>query len=297
MTVFNKAEFVSAAIESVLNQTHTNFELIIVDDNSTDNSFEIARLFANQDTRIKLTRNNENLGDYPNRNKAIRLSKREYLKFLDADDEMQPNALETLAKAIVQFANEEPGYYFTVHEPHISTDFRNTYLTSRELFRREYISHRRTFAAAPNSCLYRRSILTEIGEFLPDAQTGDFEMAHRIASSHGAVLIEAATPLSQWREHPNQQSQLARSDLSIGCSYTRIALIFLEKQSRFFEESEITQARQRLMHAEAQSIRSSLGRFRWWQLLKILTNKNFGLLQLLSLLNKPFPLESQQSLR
>jgi glycosyltransferase involved in cell wall biosynthesis len=88
MTVYNREKYIAEAIESVLNSTYRNFELIIVDDLSTDNSLLIAKSYEEKDRRISVYKNEKNLQDYPNRNKAASSAKGKYLKFLDSDDKI-----------------------------------------------------------------------------------------------------------------------------------------------------------------------------------------------------------------
>ena len=83
MPLYNKADFVAEAIESVLNQTYPNIEIIIVDDGSTDNGFEIAKRY--ESTKIFLFKQ-ENKGVSSARNTAFRHSKGDFIQFLDADD-------------------------------------------------------------------------------------------------------------------------------------------------------------------------------------------------------------------
>lgn len=68
MTSYNREKYVAEAIESVIAQTFTEWELIIVDDQSKDATVSIAKDYAKKDSRIKVYINNHNLGDYPNRN-------------------------------------------------------------------------------------------------------------------------------------------------------------------------------------------------------------------------------------
>ena len=70
MTSYNRQDYIAAAIESVLASSLENFELIIVDDRSSDDTLSIARKYEQRDARIKVYLNEKNLGDYPNRNKA-----------------------------------------------------------------------------------------------------------------------------------------------------------------------------------------------------------------------------------
>ncbi len=74
ITVFNRECYLAAAVDSVLAQTMQDFEIVIVDDCSTDGSVDIARAYAARDPRIRFFRNDRNLGDYPNRNKAAGLA-------------------------------------------------------------------------------------------------------------------------------------------------------------------------------------------------------------------------------
>ncbi len=84
MPVFNAGEYLPAAIESILQQTHTNFELILVNDASTDNSANIVTSY--RDPRVITIRNERNLGPAQSRNKAIEIARGAYIALMDADD-------------------------------------------------------------------------------------------------------------------------------------------------------------------------------------------------------------------
>ncbi len=96
MTTYNREKYVEAAIQSVLNSTFTDFELIVTDDGSTDSTVRIVEKMAQHDTRIKLHINPTNLGDYPNRNQAASHATGKYLKYVDADDLIYPWGLQIL---------------------------------------------------------------------------------------------------------------------------------------------------------------------------------------------------------
>ena len=92
MPAFNASNFVSQAINSVLNQTFFDFELIIIDDASTDNTWNL--ISAYDDTRIRKYRNTHNQGISSTRNALIELAKGQYIAWLDADDLSAVNRLE-----------------------------------------------------------------------------------------------------------------------------------------------------------------------------------------------------------
>jgi glycosyltransferase involved in cell wall biosynthesis len=89
---YNRAHLIGRAIQSVLNQTYRDFELIIVDDGSTDNTEEVVGSF--KDSRIKYIHHKENKGGTAARNTGINDANGEYIAFLDSDDEWLPEKLE-----------------------------------------------------------------------------------------------------------------------------------------------------------------------------------------------------------
>lgn len=91
----NSEKFIKKTIESVLSQTYENWEMIIVDDVSSDKSYEIAKEYANKDKRINAIRLKQNSGPAVARNKAIEMAKGRYIAFLDSDDLWLYNKLET----------------------------------------------------------------------------------------------------------------------------------------------------------------------------------------------------------
>ena len=104
MPVYNRERYLEQAISSVLNQSYSNFELIIVDDGSTDNSLNIAGEFAKQDKRVTVIALKENQGVSVARNEGLRRAKGEFITGMDSDDIMLPNAV----KARVEFLNSHP---------------------------------------------------------------------------------------------------------------------------------------------------------------------------------------------
>ncbi len=91
---YNCKNFIAQTIKSVLSQTYTNWEMLIVDDCSTDGSYEVALEYVSSDKRIKVIRNEKNSGAVVSRNKAIEISNGEFIAFLDSDDLWEPEKLE-----------------------------------------------------------------------------------------------------------------------------------------------------------------------------------------------------------
>ncbi len=91
---FNAAEFLPLTIESVLSQTFTDYEMIIVDDCSSDNTFEIANEYAKKNPQIRVIRQGKNGGVAAARNTALKAAKGDFIAFLDSDDLWMPDKLE-----------------------------------------------------------------------------------------------------------------------------------------------------------------------------------------------------------
>ena len=101
---YNRAKTLGRAIESILKQTYTDYEIIIVDDASTDNTREVVEQI--EDERIRYIRLEQNQGAGHARNEGIRMSRYDYIAFLDSDDEWMPAKLELQMKKMTEAAED-----------------------------------------------------------------------------------------------------------------------------------------------------------------------------------------------
>ena len=102
--VYNREKYVGEAIESILAQTYSDFEILLVDDGSTDQSVDLIRSYT--DPRIRLASNEENLGIPKTRNKGVELARGQYMAMLDSDDRAYPDRLQKQ----VAFLDSHPEY-------------------------------------------------------------------------------------------------------------------------------------------------------------------------------------------
>jgi len=100
---FDKKEFIKETINSILNQTYQNFEIIIIDDELSDNSKEILDKVKNLDPRIIILKNLKNMGAGYSRNEGIKIAKGEFLAFCDCDDLWDQNKLNKQLKFMKSF--------------------------------------------------------------------------------------------------------------------------------------------------------------------------------------------------
>ena len=198
-TCYNREAYLAATIESVLAQSFSDYEYIIVDDCSADSTYEIAKRFEKQDSRIKVYKNETNLGDYPNRNKAASLARGKYLKYIDSDDVLYPHALEVC----VHYMDQHPNVGLGLTKRHSQEKPLPELLQPKESFQKHFLEQG-LFGNAPGSVVIRRETFDNLGAFSGKRLIGDFEMWLKIAS-HSPVLLLPG--FIHWdRKHADQQS-------------------------------------------------------------------------------------------
>jgi glycosyltransferase involved in cell wall biosynthesis len=119
MPVFNAEKYLAEAIRNVVDQTFRDFELLIIDDGSTDTSLEIIKSF--KDSRIKCVMNTQNKGNYYSRNRGWQIAKGKYIIVMDSDDVCELNRLE------VQFVFMEETFCWIGRDLHPVFRFKANY--------------------------------------------------------------------------------------------------------------------------------------------------------------------------
>lgn len=198
MTSFNREKYIGFAIESILSSTYKDFELIIVDDASTDSTVAKAREYAEKDNRIKLYINERNLGDYPNRNKAASLARGKYLKYVDSDDYIYPNGLEILIHSMEQFPDAGYGLCSLIPDKGRPFPFM---LSPREAYEYHFFGPG-LFHKGPLTSIFLRAAFEAIGGFKPGRMIGDTDLWHRIGLHYPTVLMQDGIV---WQRRHTQQ--------------------------------------------------------------------------------------------
>lgn len=143
--VFNSSRFIGESIESVQAQTHADWELICVDDCSSDDSVEIIQAYAAKDYRIRLIRLGQNSGAAIARNAGIDAAKGRYIAFLDSDDLWLPHKLE---KQLEFMRHNQAVFSFTAYD---RVDLHNGLLSRVEVPRR--VTYERLLKSCHIGCL------------------------------------------------------------------------------------------------------------------------------------------------
>jgi len=205
---FNYEKYISEAIDSVLNQSLKEFELIIVDDCSTDNSKEVISRFS--DSRIRFYENETNIGMTKNWNKCVKLSRGEFICILGADDYVHPEFLEKCVRYVG--SNSRVGLVYSAFER--VKDNREKIETLR-LSDTDFIENGNTAfrrfvkrnVIMPSSALIRKDCFESLGDF--DEHLGyapDIEMFARIATRYDVAFVSEV--LGYYRLHKENYSKV-----------------------------------------------------------------------------------------
>tara|TARA_B100000073_G_C23658555_1_gene543548 strand:+ start:252 stop:1004 length:753 start_codon:yes stop_codon:yes gene_type:complete len=168
---YNSERFISDTINSVIEQTYDNWELIIVDDASYDQTPKIIKRFLSKESRIKAIFLKENIGPSEARNQAIRIAKGRFIAFLDSDDLWLPNKLDAQINYMI---TNSVGFSFTSYIQ-ISEDGLNHLKEIHAPARINYNSY------------LKNTIIGCLTVVLDKRIVGDFEMP-KIRSSHDMAL-------------------------------------------------------------------------------------------------------------
>ncbi len=205
MPAYNCGDYIGIALDSVIAQTYQNWEVIVVDDCSTDNTAEIVKNYMSKDPRIKYYRLDKNSGAAVARNKAIELARGKYIAFLDSDDVWFP---EKLSKQI-GFMSQH-GYTFTCTS-YTKIDEQGNYL-NRTIKARVKSNYNDILKRSPgnSTVVYNAEVL---GKFkIPDIRKrNDYVMWLQVIKK-AKLLYGIEEPLSC---HRIRKGSLSRNKLSL----------------------------------------------------------------------------------
>ena len=210
MSVYNGSCYLRESIESVLNQTFHDFEFIIIDDGSTDESWDVLTQYAEGDQRIRLVQNECNIGLTKSLNEGLRLAQGTYIARQDADDISLPQRFEKQVRAFEQYSDavlvssnieliDAEGHFLKTIERNCSPELVVWYL----LFHNHLAGH--------SQVMFRRSPVQVLGGYDEAYRySQDYELWCRL-SKVGKVFILSETLLQQ-RSHNQSISAAKRSE-------------------------------------------------------------------------------------
>ena len=231
---FNYGRFLPEAIESVLGQSFQDFEIIILDDCSTDDSFEIAQRYAAQDSRVKALRNSANLGMVKNRNACLAQARGEYVKWLHADDFLcstealgrmaaasDDNKAVSVVASARRIVNEQSKPIDTWSCFNQERPIAGTTVINRCLF------EQRNLIGGPSAVMFRRALAAR-GFDEAFFVMADLEMWFHLLEQGCFVYVRE--PLCAFRTHSRQQTEKDRSALAPALENHELLRRYLNKR-------------------------------------------------------------------
>jgi glycosyltransferase involved in cell wall biosynthesis len=239
--VYNGTEFLTECLESVRAQTYGDYEVLLVDDRSSDGSLALLEQYADGEQRAKIRCNEKNLGLVRNWNQCILRARGEWIKFLFQDDCMYPQCLERMMKAASeskakmvtsnrQFHFEMPddpaNDYYKSTVKHLCDEYDSvTHIPPDQFssFILHYLTERGSsinFIGEPSNILFHKDVVGNVGLFNPLLiQSCDYEYWSRVGSKYGVTVVPEI--LSEFRIHSgsttsrNQQNQALKKRLDL----------------------------------------------------------------------------------
>ncbi|RRN77381.1 glycosyltransferase [Pseudoxanthomonas sp. SGD-10] len=199
MAVYNGSAYLRDAIDSILSQTFKDFELLIINDGSTDNSVDIISSYT--DPRIRLLHNEQNRGLLFTRNRGVQEARGEYIAILDCDDIAVTDRLETqynflqLHKDIAMCG----GHSIYIDENGIPTGYILKQPTHNILANMLFVN-----PFVNSTLMIRKSVIEEVGGYRDYAPAEDFDLSLRIAQKYEVANIDAV--LVKYRIHQHNIS-------------------------------------------------------------------------------------------
>jgi glycosyltransferase involved in cell wall biosynthesis len=200
VTLYNREKYISECVNSILKSDYNSFEIIILDDASTDSSYQKVEQLAKEDDRIRLYRNNSNLGQFANRNKIVELAKGEYIKYVDSDDLIYPNCLSVFADAANKYP--EAGLIGELYYDNYKGEL-PVFFNKEEAIISHYFKGNRILNVGPTSLMYKKSTFQKVGGFRTDIGIlADVPLNYEIAML--TPIVGTQENLIYWRIHDEQ---------------------------------------------------------------------------------------------
>lgn len=203
--VFNREKMVSEAVESALAQSHPHIEVVVVDDGSTDGTFRVLQSFGSS---IVLVRQVRNKGQSAARNRGISKSRGRYLLFLDSDDVLFPDAVETLWKALDPLERKHPawrvgyGKRLTCNEKLIPVKTKKKKYYSGHILNQMFTHH----FVHSGTYLVRKTAIEEIGGFREDLAVKEDLLVHLLlAAKYKFRFVDQ--PVVKYRRHTGDRAR------------------------------------------------------------------------------------------
>ena len=236
LPAYNVGEYIIECLDSITNQTYRNIEIIIVDDGSKDNTYEIAKNYEKRDNRIIVVKQ-ENAGSGPARNKGLQIACGQYIMFVDPDDWIDSNMIQDFMEIVKEYNPDmiTSGYieeYYNgktinkreFHLPDIK-------LCTQKEVREKYVDLFLSEAVcAPTRILYKKSIIDENNVEFPDLRRSQDIVFNYRYYDHVKTLIASSKSYYHYRIVSNSYLQKYKQNY-----YKTLELLYTEMEAYLYK--------------------------------------------------------------
>jgi len=204
LATFNGQKYIREQIESILKQTHTNIELIIVDDFSTDDTISILKSYAEADERVKIYPATNNLGLVKNFERGVELAQGEFVALSDQDDVFYPAKIETLVAVLQREKSKDlvvSDLRLIDQDGELIADSMWKYQQSKPMTNKPFTRLLLSNFATGCAMMFRRRLLDLALPFPPDILVHDWWLAVVSSSSNAGGIVLMNEPLVDYRQH------------------------------------------------------------------------------------------------
>lgn len=239
--IYNIEDYLSACLDSVINQTYKNLEIIAVDDGSTDDSAKIAAAYADRDKRIKvLVKTNGGLSDA--RNYGYAHSTGDYIAFIDGDDYVSKYYIETLLKAVLENNSDISTCKYKI--THTTNDYslektpdsKTVTLNTAEALK--CLFYQRDVTTSAWGKLYKRELFRGI-QYPKDKKYEDLATTYKVFAKAGTITICQATLLYYMQRETSIMRQGFKPERLDGLKFADEAIKFVKENYPELEKAAI----------------------------------------------------------
>lgn len=212
VTSFNREKFIAETLDSISSQSFLNYELILVDDCSTDETYEIALSFKNQFTSAVFFKNGKNIGQFKNRNFAASLAKGDFILYVDSDDSLKDGSLSYLSQVVSK--NKDVDFFLINKIPNTIECIR---LSPQEAYTHHFYK-KSILHIGPGGTLIKRTLFDKINGF-PTCYGAVGDMYYNLMAAANSNIILLDFDFLNYRRHPDQEINKHYDYLIYGYKY------------------------------------------------------------------------------
>lgn len=248
LVTYNRVNYLTRALDSIISQSFSNFELILVNNGSTDGTLELCEKYAKKDNRIKFINIVENKGASRGRNIAIDAASSEYITIVDDDDFCEEKMLEHLINLTSEYNSDISicGSYNDFHdriEPYFIFD---ELLVLDKIKGLEELLKREKYNVAPPTKFFRKSLFEGL-RFPEGVLVDDIHVTYKLFA-RANIIVAQGTPLYHFRKHDGNMTSFIQSN-KLSSKLLNEYLLMYKERTRYLSE-KIPEIAERAKYSE-----------------------------------------------